>query len=104
MTEVLAPAGSSLEGAMGVFQMFFALKTGVVWEERLLPREKREETMFVYRPPGEGEPRGLLEGEEISKRDAVALESLVRQVEARELGLTRGEYEGSAPSGSSVSG
>ena len=104
MTEVLAPAGSTLEGAMGAFRMFFALKTGVVWEERLLPREKREETMFVYRPPGKGEPRGLLEGEEILKRDAVALESLVRQVEARELGLTRGEYEGSAPSGSWVSG
>ena len=91
MTEVLAPAGSSLDGAMGVFRMFFALKTGVVWEERLLPR-KKVDGVFVYRPPGKGEAKGVLEEEEISERDAMALESLVRQVEARELRLTHGEY------------
>ena len=78
---------------MGVFRMFFALKTGVVWEDRLLPRKKkRDEGAFVYRPPGEGEAKGMLEGDEISEQDTLALESLVRQVEARELGLTRGEY------------
>ncbi|KAL8783499.1 MAG: hypothetical protein Q9195_009369 [Heterodermia aff. obscurata] len=92
MSEVLSPTGSSLEGAMGVFRMFFALKTGVVWEERLLPRKNRGEDVYVYRPPLEGEARGVLEGEEISERDAVALESLLRQIEQRELGLTRGEY------------
>ena len=100
MAEVLAPTGSSLEGAMGVFRMFFALKTGVVWEERLaVPRKKkREEGAFVYWPPSNGDPKGVLQNEEeeqeeqmISQRDAVALESLVRQIEARELGLTRGE-------------
>ena len=90
MTEVLAPAGSSLEGATGVFRMFFALKTGVVWEDRLLPRQKRVENAFVYRPPGKGEAKGVLT--EISEEDAMALESLVCQVEARELGMTRGEY------------
>ena len=75
MAEVLAPAGSSFEGAMGVFRMFFALKTGVVWEERLMPKKKREEGAFVYRhPPGKGEAKEVLEGEEISEPDALALD------------------------------
>ena len=90
LSEVLAPAGSSFEGAMYVFKMFFTRKTGMLWDDRLQPRKQNPEA-YVYRPPGTGEAKGVLD-DKITDRDAAAVESLLRQVTAREWGFMSGEY------------
>lgn len=69
-THVLAPIGSSFDTALFAFTNFFALKTKREWALRLLPPEDEEDgedgdeggagKAFVYTPPEEGEPRGMM--------------------------------------------
>ena len=92
---MLAPPGSCFEGAMNAFKMFFLLKTQLLWEDRLKSRGTDPE-VYQYRPPGEGMAQGVL-GDETSERDAVAVESVWRQVVGRELGMTSGEYPDDRP-------
>lgn len=66
--KVLAPIGSSFETAFEIFKKFFELKTRRQWDNRLGEanaeiddREKKgEEEVFIYTPPKQGEPRGLI--------------------------------------------
>ena len=74
---------------MNAFKMFFMLKTHVLWEERLKSRGTDPEA-YQYRPPVEG-MAGVVD-DVISERDAVAVESVYRQVVGREWGMTSGEY------------
>lgn len=94
-TNVIAPPGSCFEGAMNAFKMFFMLKTHILWEERLKSRGTDPEA-YQYRPPVEGMAKGVVE-DVISERDAVAVESVWRQVVGRELGMTSGEYPADRP-------
>ena len=73
---------------MHVFKMFFGLKTLRPWEDRFLSG-KVDPDAFMYRPPGAGEPVGVTDRTDKENED---LASLLRQIEQRELGLTRGEY------------
>ena len=57
--EMLAPVGSSFELAFDHFQKFFTLKTLKEWDQRLVKANMGDEA-FVYAPPKEGEPQGLL--------------------------------------------
>ena len=62
-TKILAPIGTSFHVAFDIFKKFFKLKTGVHWDQRnqnwILP-----ERTFQYRSPAEGEPQGVMAGNE----------------------------------------
>ncbi|MCJ1462632.1 hypothetical protein MMC07_001234 [Pseudocyphellaria aurata] len=68
--DILAPIGSSFETALFAFTTFFALKTMRPWADRLAPlqdvggdceeEEEGVEKAFVYTPPKEDEPRGVI--------------------------------------------
>ena len=55
---MLAPMGSSWEGAWDAFRGFFRLKTGGAWEERLAKTEVVGEG-FRYAVPKGRLPRGV---------------------------------------------
>ena len=56
---VLAPIGSSFEVAFDHFKKFFKLKTGKDWDDRL-PNTAPPKGAFIYVPPKEGQPRGVI--------------------------------------------
>lgn len=58
---VCAPIGSSFDTAFDAFKMFFKLKTGQCWNERL-NKSKIGNELFSYTAPKQGEPRGCEEG------------------------------------------
>ena len=64
-THVLAPLGSSFALAIAQFMDFFKLKTKLEWKERNGTLGKDSETAFVYTPPAEGEPWGMVDPESI---------------------------------------
>lgn len=88
LAEPLAPVGSTFEAAMHVFKMFFGLKTLRPWEDRFISGTVDPDA-FMYRPPGAGKAVGVTDRTDKESED---LASLLRQIEQRELGLTRGEY------------
>lgn len=59
LPEVLAPLGSSFELAFSTFKQFFTLKTRKEWDDRLIKAVMGDEA-FVYTPPKEGQPRGMV--------------------------------------------
>ncbi|MCJ1389867.1 hypothetical protein MMC18_002724 [Xylographa bjoerkii] len=64
-THVLAPLGSTFTLAMGQFTQFFKLKTKLEWKERNGTLDMESENAFVYTPPAEGEPWGVVDPESI---------------------------------------
>ena len=73
---------------MNVFKMFFGLKTLRQWEDRFLPG-KADPDAFMYIAPKKGEAGSVTKCVE---REAEELKSLLRQIEMREWGFTKGEY------------
>ena len=60
-THVLAPLGSTFSLAIEQFMHFFKLKTKLDWKERNGTLDKESETAFLYTPPAEGEPWGVVD-------------------------------------------
>ena len=68
VASILAPIGSSFDVAFDHFKKFFKLKTGKHWEERLQKTVPRKDA-FMFAPPKEVEPRGVLQNDGLLIKD-----------------------------------
>ena len=60
ITQMLASLGSDWDSAFRAFAKFFKAKTKIDWDRRTMEKGKLEEGAFMYMPPKNGGPVGLL--------------------------------------------